>query len=321
MALSPDDTGEAVRQLQRRLGAAGYLSDAGVIPGVYCAGTRRAIADFQLDRGLVVTGICDEGTHAALIEAWWSLGDRPLMLRSPNLRGDDVAELQRILSRLGFDVGRIDGIFGALAANAVRHFQENAGLDIDGVCTNDTVSVLRRLSKMTGDGPGIAAVRDAEHARTDKPLAGRRVAVGSFGASAGVRDALSVALLDHGAMLIETTDDDVAQQGSTANLFGADVYVGVEATESSNSRVAYYAVPSFESTGGRALAHLIERHLRDVVPRVTVQGMRLPILRETKMPAVLVTLGPADALELRRQRIADAIFLALTAWAPDTTTA
>jgi N-acetylmuramoyl-L-alanine amidase len=316
MALSPDDTGEAVRQLQRRLGAAGYVSDAGVTPGVYCAGTRQAIADFQLDRGLAVTGVCDEGTWTTLVEAWWSLGDRPLMLRSPNLRGDDVAELQRILSRLGFDVGRIDGIFGSQSARATRQFQENAGLEIDGVCTADTVAVLRRLSKMTGDGPGISAVRDSEQARTAQPLAGRRVAVGSFGGMVAVVESLSADLREHGAMLIETQDDEAAQQGGTANLFGADVYVGVEASDEPVSRVAYYAVPAFESAGGRALAHLIERHLRDVVPRMTVHGMRLPILRETKMPAVLVTLGPADFMTWRSQRIADAIFLALTAWAP-----
>lgn len=316
MAIAPEDTGEAVRQLQRRLGAAGYLPESGIESGVYCPGTRRAVSDFQQDRGLAVTGVCDDDTWTTLVEAWWSLGDRPLMLRSPNLRGDDVAELQRILSRLGFDVGRIDGIFGALAARAVRHFQENAGLEIDGVCSADTVAVLRRLSTMTGDGPGIAAVRDAEHARTGQPLAGRRVAVGGFGNLGAVVDALNAALRDHGAMLIETTPDDSASQGATANLFGADVYVGVEASDSFSARVAFYSVPAFESAGGRALAHLIERHLRDVVPRVTVQGMRLPILRETKMPAVVLTLGPTEIMVSRSQRIADAIFLALSAWAP-----
>ncbi|MFM8563104.1 MAG: peptidoglycan-binding protein [Acidimicrobiia bacterium] len=314
MALAPDDTGEAVRQLQRRLGAAGFLPESGVVPDVYCSATRHAVAEFQRDRGLTVTGVCDEGTWTALVEAWWNLGDRPLMLRSPNLRGDDVEELQRLLSRLGFDVGRIDGIFGALAARAVRHFQENAGLDIDGVCTAETVAVLRRLSKMTGDGPGIAAVRDAEHARTGHPLAGRRVAVGRFGGHTDVADALTEALRDHGAMLLDAGDGDPAQQGATSNLFGADVYVGIEVNDSDPARVAYYSVPAFESAGGRALAHLVERHLRDVVPRLTVQGMRLPILRETKMPAVLLSFGPSAAGSSRR--IADAIFLALLAWAP-----
>jgi N-acetylmuramoyl-L-alanine amidase len=49
---------------------------------------------------------------------------------------------------------------------------------------------------------------------------------------------------------------------------------------------------------------------------MTVSGMRLPILRETKMPAVLLTLGPVELMTQRSQRIAEAIFLALSAWAP-----
>jgi N-acetylmuramoyl-L-alanine amidase len=238
------------------------------------------------------------------------------MLRSPNLRGDDVAELQRLLSRLGFDCGRIDGIFGQKLNQALRDFQLNAGLDVDGVCHSPTVTVLRRLSRMTGDGPGIAAVRDSEEARRGQPLAGRRVAVGQFGDFEQLRQTLSDALREHGAMLIELTEEEVPAQGRTANLFGADVYVGIESSNNFEARVAYYSVPAFESAGGRSLAHLIERHLRDVVPRMTVSGMRLPILRETKMPAVLLTLGPVELMTQRSQRIADAIFLALSAWAP-----
>lgn len=316
MAIAPGDSGEAVRQLQHRLGAAGFLPEHGVIPDCYCPATEQGVAAFQEDRGLTVSGNCDDDTWNALVEAWWSLGDRTLMLRSPNLRGDDVAELQRLLSRLGFDCGRIDGIFGPKSNRAVRDFQLNAGLEVDGVCHDHTVAILRRLSRMTGDGPGIAAVRNAEEARIGKPLAGHRVAVGQFGEFEGLRQSLSNALRDHGAMLIELTDDDVASQGRTANLFGADVYVGLEASANDESRVAYYSVPSFESAGGRSLAHLVERHLRDVVPRMTVSGMRLPILRETKMPAVLLTLGPVEKMSSRSTRISEAIFLALTAWAP-----
>jgi N-acetylmuramoyl-L-alanine amidase len=90
--------------------------------------------------------------------------------------------------------------------------------------------------------------------------------------------------------------------------------VGLEASPDRIARITYYAVPAFESAGGRALAHLVERHLRDVVPRISVSGMRLPILRETKMPAVLLTLGPTELMVERADRIAEAVFLALTAW-------
>ena len=60
-----------------------------------------------------MTGRCDELTWTALVEAGWTLGDRLLMITAPNLRGEDVAELQRILARLGFNCGRVDGIFGS----------------------------------------------------------------------------------------------------------------------------------------------------------------------------------------------------------------
>ncbi|MFM1751847.1 MAG: hypothetical protein RL119_809 [Actinomycetota bacterium] len=295
MQLSPGDTGQEVAELRRRLRDAGFLSHQ-VSPGVaesltYCELTAQAVREFQKDRGLSVTGICDDVCWAALLESSWSLGDRALVLRSPNMRGDDVAELQRILSRLGFDCGRVDGIFGPLAARALSNFQLNAGLDTDGVCHASTVSMLKMLSRMTGDGPGIAAVRDAEEARTRQPLDGRRVVVGHFGDLNQLHESLSSALREHGAMLIDMSETDPAAQWQKANLFGADVYVGFD------------------------LAVLIERHLRDIIPGLRVEGMRLPILRETKMPAVLLSLGPVDSLLPRSQRIAEAIFLALIAWA------
>lgn len=314
MGLSPGDSGEAVRQLQSRLGAAGFLPAEGVTPSMYCPGTTQAVRLFQSDRGLPVTGECDDTTWNVLAEASWNLGDRILTLRSPNLRGDDVAELQRLLSRLGFDCGRIDGIFGPLAARALADFQMNAGVEIDGVCHSTTVDLLRRLSRQTGDGPGVAAVRETESLRSGQPLGGRRVAVGQFGGFSALTRPLCQSLRDHGALLIQTDETDAAAQAAHANVFGAEVYIGLEASAEPLARITYYSVPAFESAGGRALAHLIERHLRDVVPRMTVAGMRLPILRETKMPAVLVSLGPTQDMVDRASRLADGIFLAMTAW-------
>ena len=291
MALSPGDTGEDVRRLQRRLGAAGFLPDSGVVPATYCAGTAEAVAAFQADRGLPASGVCDDDTWHTLLEASWNLGDRVLMLRSPNLRGDDVAELQRVLSRLGFDCGRIDGI-----------------------CGPSTVETLRLLSRQTGDGPGIAAIRDLETLRQGQPLASTRVAIGQFGGLSAVTRNLMTALREHGALLLHTEDTTAAAQAAHANLFGAEVFVGFEASTEPVARIAYYAVPAFESAGGRSLAHLVERHLRDVVGRAEIVGLRLPILRETKMPAVLVTLGPTQEIAERADRIADAVFMALLAW-------
>ena len=99
---------------------------------MFCAGTGAALVSFQHSRGLRVSDECDEVTWRALVEATWKLGDRLLVLTSPNLRGDDVVDLQSRLARLGFDSGRIDGIFGPLTAKALADFQSNLGLTDDG---------------------------------------------------------------------------------------------------------------------------------------------------------------------------------------------
>lgn len=313
MVLSPGDSGEAVRQLQRRLGAAGFLSFDAVTAGAYDAATEAAVRAFQVERGLAASGVCDDATSQTLVEAAWELGDRPLSLRSPNLRGDDVAELQRLLSRLGFDCGRIDGIFGQLAHRAVSEFQSNAGVPTSGVCTIETVSLLRLLSRQTGDGPGISSVKESESLRDGTPLTGKRVAVGQFGGYSELARRLVAALHEHGALVVSTDDPDPVVQATSANEFGAELYIGLEAVADRRSVVSYYQVPAFESAAGRTLARLIERHLRDVLHRPTVAGMRLPILRETKMPAVLLTLGPETDVVERGSRVANAIYLALTA--------
>ena len=62
MALSPGDTGEEVRQLQRRLGEAGFLPVRGVVKATYCSATAEAVSSFQSDRGLPATGVCDDDT-------------------------------------------------------------------------------------------------------------------------------------------------------------------------------------------------------------------------------------------------------------------
>ena len=72
--------------------------------------------------------MCGPQTWSALVEAGRDLGDRFLYRRTPMLRGDDVAELQQRLSALGFDTGRVDGIFGDLTSAALGEFQRNVGL-------------------------------------------------------------------------------------------------------------------------------------------------------------------------------------------------
>jgi len=72
---------------------------------------------------------------------WSADGERPggggLRAREPAgttrglLRGDDVATLPRLLEALGFDAGRVDGIFGPDAAAVPSDFHRNVGIAVD----------------------------------------------------------------------------------------------------------------------------------------------------------------------------------------------
>lgn len=271
---------------------------------------------FQAARGLRVDGICDEHTWLAVVEASWSLGDRALYLTSPNLRGDDVAELQTRLARLGFDPGRVDGIFGPRTAGAVDEFQTNCGLRPDGVCGSETIRAIVRVSGQTGDGPGIAAVREREALRTrPDSLTALRIVVGQFGGLSGLTRPLARELRTRGAAVVTLDEPDAIAQAVAANQFHADLYLGFEATDESFTVVHFYRVPTFESLGGRTLAEQVVVEL-GCVPRLSsrAEGMRLPVLRETRMPAVLVSVGPVRQAVDAAPQVAEATVRALEVW-------
>jgi N-acetylmuramoyl-L-alanine amidase len=308
-----------VLDLQRRLGAAGYLPAGQAEAGYFCAATEAALRSFQTERGLRVDGVCRDETWAALVEASWVLGERLIYLTSPHLRGDDVAELQSRLGRLGFDCGRVDGIFGMLTQRALVEFQRNFGLKPDGICGRVSVRALVGLARYSGAGPGVAALREQETLRgASRSLESLRVVVGQFGGLSSVSRSLFRELHQHGAVVVLVDEPGVRGHADLSNRFGADVYLGIEADPEPGIAVAYYAVPAFESAGGRSLAERLRQHLepdlRDVAGDVVVTGMRLPVLRETRMPAVVLTLGPVRAIVDRASVVASGVVDALRAW-------
>ncbi len=280
--------------MQRRLGAAGFPPAAGAEVATFCPATEAAVRAFQTGRGLRCDGLCDEQTWTALVEASWKLGDRLLFLTSPNMRGDDVAELQSRLGRLGFDCGRVDGILGPSTARALEEFQSNCGTSTDGMCGPDTVRTLTVMSSQSGAGPGIAAVRERERLRAGLgSVAECRIVIGQYGGLSSLARSLSRELRLRGATVMSLDEPDAGAQATAANHFAADVYLGFESHTEPAATVQFYRVPTFESAGGRSLAELIAQRLGQLegfVPEV--RGMRLPMLRETRMPAVQCVVGP-----------------------------
>jgi N-acetylmuramoyl-L-alanine amidase len=116
-----------------------------------------------------------------------------------------------------------------------------------------------------------------------------------------------------------STDEYEAQaQAAAANRFGANAYVGFEARTDACSIVSYFAVPSFESVGGRSLASRIVDELGSVLKYPpTLSGMRIPVLRETRMPAVLCAVGPVRSVVDRTNVLSDAVTRAVAAWSEE----
>jgi len=282
---------------------------------VFGDATVAALDDFQRQRGLHTSGECDEHTWLALVEAGWRLGDRLVLLSAPMQRGDDVAELQAALNRVGFDCGRPDGIMGPATPHALEDFQRNCGLSVDSICGPQTVKMLDLVSRQTGSGPGVATVREVESAAAHTPLESLRIVVGQFGGLSSITRSLSRTLRDDGATVISTDEYEATAHAAAANRFGASVYVGFEAVTNERAIISYFAVPTFESVGGRALADRVVRELRPAIPvEPTLRGMRLAVLRETRMPAVLCSLGPVRSIVDRTDAVTDAVTVAIRSW-------
>ncbi len=91
------------------------------------------------------------------------------------------------------------------------------------------------------------------------------------------------------------------------------MYVGIDHTPSDAIEAHYFAVKGFESVGGRSLAEHVVRELPATGIGV-VRGMRVPILRETRAPAVVIKLGSGLGAPQHRDLVVTALSRALTTW-------
>ncbi len=150
-AFSKGDLGNEVVDIQLKLSMLGYNLGLNGADGCFGELTEAAIKAFQHRRGLTITGIVNEETWKSLVEATFKLGDRFLYLRSPMFRGDDVRELQTSLNTLGFNTGKVDGIYGETTERALREFQRNFGLTSDGIFGPTTLTAIRNLRHLLED--------------------------------------------------------------------------------------------------------------------------------------------------------------------------
>lgn len=72
--------------------------------------------------------------------------------------GDDVLYLQQSLNKLGYNCGNADGIFGGKTKEAVLAFQEDHGLEYDGIVGNNTWTELELCLSQLNNGTTIVII-------------------------------------------------------------------------------------------------------------------------------------------------------------------
>ena len=144
--LERGDRGSAVTRLQSRLAALGYYS--GSLDGIYGSATQSAVRRFQSRNGIYATGEADVNTQTVLFgsgaiannSSGSSIGYVYLHYGS---KGAAVTRLQQALKGEGYyRTGYVDGIYGDLTYAAVKEFQRDHGLAVDGIAGRKTQNAL-----------------------------------------------------------------------------------------------------------------------------------------------------------------------------------
>ncbi|NEO99598.1 MAG: peptidoglycan-binding protein [Symploca sp. SIO2E9] len=132
--------GSQVTALQKQLRALGFYD--GPVTGYYGKLTTAAVQRFQRARKLSVDGIVGIQTASALTAS----DDLAVIVNSSNLRrgssGPEVTKLQNELKLLGYYNGPVTGYYGTLTEGAVRKFQKDIGITVDGVAGDLTKTAV-----------------------------------------------------------------------------------------------------------------------------------------------------------------------------------
>ena len=309
----------------------------------------QGIKAFQQERGLTATGIINEITSRSLEEARFKLGDRVLSFNSSSvMRGDDVSNLQDRLIQMGFNCGKVDGVFGANTERAVKEFQKSVGITSDGKCGPATLISLMRLVKTVSGGAPNQLRESVKHSVRSPALANKVIVIdpswgGEFtGESAnGVVESeivfdlaqrLEGRLIALGVNVVLTRSANNSpleiDRIKVANSVNADLVIALKVdsykNENANGVATYFYGrddKGVRSVVGERFANLIQREIcaRTDLLNCQTHAKSWDLLRLTIAPTVRIDLGylssPHDAKRLAaaafRDQLAEAMIVAI----------
>jgi peptidoglycan hydrolase-like protein with peptidoglycan-binding domain len=164
IAVAPRLSGRRlITEIQRKLAALGY--DPGPADGLMGWKTRAAIRSYQSQKGVGVTG---EASQALLDHLYARASDddgaapsAPASTASAVPTGAAmIREIQQSLAALGYEPGAADGKIAWKTRSAIRSYQSQAGLSVDGEASKGLLEHLRgALARRRGTTKTAAAAR------------------------------------------------------------------------------------------------------------------------------------------------------------------
>ncbi len=146
LGLGVGSTGRAVKNIQWHLRLAGF--DPGRQDGVFDGRTEAALLAFQRQSGFKSpTGRVGTGTWKQLAKtAIYARGDATPQQKLWE-RSAAVKRTEQVLEKLGLNPGKVDGLFDGKTAAAVKRFEKQHGLKVDGTVGANQLKAMRQATR------------------------------------------------------------------------------------------------------------------------------------------------------------------------------
>lgn len=195
--ITAGDTGRAVATVQRHLRSAGY--DPKSTAGTFDARTEGMVREFQRKSGLRDTGVVDTRTWSKLQQAQTESTSATSPSQRRGERSDAVKRTEQMLKKLGFNPGRVDGLYDTKTQKALDAFRRSYRLSGRGQGVGPTtLQKLRAATKAAVTSSQLVRIMpglEASRARELLPHLNRAMA--EFGITTTARKAAFLAQLGH----------------------------------------------------------------------------------------------------------------------------
>ena len=172
-AYSYGEESPEILEFQNRLQKLGYLTSTP--DGKFGADTKAAVKRFQEGSGLVADGYIGPATKDALMS-----DEAQSNALTIGAEGRDVENVQELLKKLGY-IKKVTGYFGSDTDSAVRSFQHNNRLSVDGKVGAKTMGVLTSGSAKKSTGVNVTGTNASSFVEVAKSKLGSKYVRGGKG--------------------------------------------------------------------------------------------------------------------------------------------